>query len=984
MRSSIGLSHATPLPDLDLELDGYVEAFEAAAYEGDPDLADFLPPAGHPKFQAILAELIRADLEFAWKRGDERRLEGYRERFPALFTNPVTARELAAEEFRLRRSAGEDPDPLEYRARFGLDLSGPLDRSYAATQLLSPSLGTDWHHERIPSIGDTIPPGFVLEAELGVGAFGRVFLARQADLAGRPVAVKLSSRLVGESQMLARLQHTNIVPIYSFHRVGRFTALVMPFLGRTTLADLIETFRRSGDRPASGRALVSTLASRADGTIPGSTAAAASPATKSAATSGVPQATLERFSRYSFVESVLWIGAELADGLAHAHERGILHRDIKPANILFTDDGRPMLLDFNLAADLEAPAGAGDGVGGTLRYMAPEQLAVLRTREGELTAQADVYSLGLVLFELLAGRLPFEDAQGPLNDVLDQMAAQRRRPLDWSRLPPEVTPACVSILKQCLAPEQSARYASAADLRTDLQRQLANQPLVFAPDPSPRERLRKWTRRHPRLSSSATIASLAMVLLAVVVGAFLLRQRQLERLEAEQVRADLRNAVGIVYTGDGPAAEARDLRETLLQALAPFHVESANWLDQPLVHRLAVSDRAVLRQDAVLAMKFAEQLTARLAEHDPDATQRAALSEEARSWHARFLRDVAAGLDRSAQAALREGRLPEKAAELRQLVRTGEPRYATWMTLGTVEARLERPAAAVEAFSAALGMNPRLPWPYLHRGIARLDLKAYAAAQDDFDRFLELKPGDADGHFNRALARVHLGDAPGARADLDEAERRGLGINRLYVLRARVKRQLGDNAGAERDQQQALTIRPTDPRGWAVRGELKLAIRPPDPAGALADFEEALKLDADFLPALRDKASVLAENLNRPADAVAVLDRLLDLVPHSTADRAGRAVLLARLGRKANAHDDAAACAKSDHPLTLYQAACALLLDAESPADKSRGIALLRAALRKDPTWAKTMATDPDLRRVQADPAFRELIASAEVLARPQ
>lgn len=981
MTSSLGPTQAAPLAGLDLELDAYVEAFEAAAYDGVADLSDFLPPPSHPKYLAVLAELIRADLEFAWERGDERRLEGYRERFPTLFNNPATTRDLIAEELRLRRNAGEEPDPAEYRVRFGFDLSGSLDHRQAATQVLSPSLSAEWCHERIPAVGDTIPPGLVLEAELGVGTFGRVYRARQADLAGRPVAVKLSARLVGESQMLARLQHTNIVPIYSFHRVGQFTALVMPYLGRTTLADLIETFRRSGDRPGSGRALVSTLASRADRTVPGSIAGPASQGITTVIPS-VPQATLERFSRYSFVESVLWIGAELADGLAHAHERGILHRDIKPANILFTDDGRPMLLDFNLAADLETPTGASDGMGGTLRYMAPEQLAALRHRQGEVTAQADVYSLGLVLFELLAGRLPFEDAHGSLNDVLDQLAAQRRLPLNLARLPPEVTPAVTSILKRCLAPQPAERYASAADLRTDLQRQLANQPLAIASDPSPRERLRKWTRRHPRLSSTASSASLAGLLLLLVVGAFLFRQRHLERLEAEQARTDLRQAVGIVYAGDGPAAEAHDMRATLLQALAPFHVESAGWLDQPVVRRLSASDRTLVRQDAILAMKFAEQLTTRLAENASDATQRTAFQEEARSWHTRFLREVEAGLDQSVQTAVREGRLPEKAAELRQLVRNGEPRYATWMTLGTVEARLERPAAAIEAFSAALGLNPQLPWPYLHRGIARLDLQAYHAAQEDFDRFLEMKPAAADGHFNRALARLSLGDLRGAHADLDEAERRGFRVNRLYVLRARAKRQLGDQAGADRDQQKALLIEPMDPRGWAVRGELKLAMRPADPVGALADFEAALRQDADFLPALRDKASVLSENLNRPADAVVVLDQILDLVPHATADRAGRAVVLARLGRKADAQRDAVACVNSDHPLTLYQAACALLLHADSPTEKTRGLGLLRSALRRDPTWAKTMTHDPDLKGVQTDPAFRELIASAEVLAR--
>lgn len=95
----------------------------------------------------------------------------------------------------------------------------------------------------------------------------------------------------------------------------------------------------------------------------------------------------------------------------------------------------------------------------------------------------------------------------------------------------------------------------------------------------------------------------------------------------------------------------------------------------------------------------------------------------------------------------------EKAEQLRKLARDGEPRFATWMTLGTVEARLDRHAAAAEAFTAA-GMNPLLPWPYFHRGVARVEGKQFAAAEADFDRYLELRPDDPDGLFNRGLALV--------------------------------------------------------------------------------------------------------------------------------------------------------------------------------------------------------------------------------------
>src|SRR5262249_28754708 len=113
---------------------------------------------------------------------------------------------------------------------------------------------------------------------------------------------------------------------------------------------------------------------------------------------------IRTLARYSYPEAVLWIGARLADALAHAHDRGILHRDIKPANVLLTDDGQPMLLDFNLAADA---ARAGPRVGGTPAYMAPEQLRQVCGEAAGVDARSDLFSLGVVLFEMLTGRHPF-------------------------------------------------------------------------------------------------------------------------------------------------------------------------------------------------------------------------------------------------------------------------------------------------------------------------------------------------------------------------------------------------------------------------------------------------------------------------------------------------------------------------------------------------------------------------------------------------
>lgn len=961
---------APSTPEFDLELDGYVEAFETAARDDDADLADFLPPSDHPKYHHVLLELVRADLEFRWERGESPRAEDYRARFPSLFARPEWARQVAAEEFRLRQAAGEAPDPTEYRDRLNVDLLG----STPSRTAVIPFPPADWSGDRMPTVGDTIPPGFVLEEELGAGAFGRVFLARQADLASRPVAVKLSAKLVQESQTLARLQHTNIVPVYSVHRVGRFHALVMPFLGRATLADLIRSLDHTSGPPASGKAVVSTLVAR--GSTAGGDPSLARPTTTTAQPAGLSSATLERLGRFSFVDAVLWIGAELAGGLAHAHERGVLHRDIKPANVLLTDDGRPMLLDFNLAADANEPPT--DGLAGTLRYMAPEQLAAMKANRGEFSVRSDVYSLGLVLAELLAGKLPFDDPMTQPGDLLGGMIAGRTRPLDPARLPMAATPGVASILARCLAPNPADRYATAADLREDLTRQLENRPLRFAPNVSVGERVRKWAKRYPRLSSAGTLTAVAVLVVAVLVTAFLIRQRHLETLEAERARDDLHAAVSRAYLAEGPAGEVRDVRAAVNAALAPFQANGGDVTESPLLGRLSEADRKAVRQDAAVGMAMSAVLSERLARTEADPTRRAALADDAKAWGERARQTADVGKE-STLEAWHGGRLKEKAEQLRKQARGGEPQFATWMTLGMIEARLGRPTAAIEAFTAAHGANPAVAWPHYHRGLARTEAKQLTAAEADLDRFLELRPDDPDGLFHRGLVRLERKDAKGAIADFDAAERLEWKANRLYVLRSRAKKLLGDTAGAEGDRKTAAEIVPTDPSGWVVRGELRAAT---DAKGALADFDAALELDSDFLQALRDRASVLSEQLNRSADAVASLDRVLDLNPDSADDRAARAVLLARLGKKADARADAEVAAASDNPLTLYQAASAYLLTADGSADTARGLALLRSVLRKDPTWAKAMPTDPDLKGVHAAPAFRELVAAAGVLAR--
>jgi serine/threonine protein kinase len=255
---------------------------------------------------------------------------------------------------------------------------------------------------RMPQVGSDFQ-GFHLQAELGRGAFCRAYLAQQGDLANRLVVLKIGPHLTGESYTLAQLQHTHIVPIYSFHRLGPFHAVCMPYFGATTLADVLADLHAAETLPTSGRELVAILEARRN--------AREAQLCQVTRPSSWRRDTLQMLEQLTYVEAILWLTERLAEGLAHAHERGILHRDLKPANILLTDDGQPVLSDFNLSEDTKLRTSARAArIGGTLGYMAPEHLDTFQGGKQPVDGRSDLYALGMILFELLTRRNAFRDS----------------------------------------------------------------------------------------------------------------------------------------------------------------------------------------------------------------------------------------------------------------------------------------------------------------------------------------------------------------------------------------------------------------------------------------------------------------------------------------------------------------------------------------------------------------------------------------------
>jgi serine/threonine protein kinase len=275
---------------------------------------------------------------------------------------------------------------------------------------------------------------FELRLELGRGAFGRVFLADQKGL-NRRVALKVSlgrEMTAEEGKALGGLEHDHIVKVYSaFAPPGtNWHCLCLQYVPGADLLAVISRLQKYV-KPTGGRAVLDAedVAGRKD--------------------AGFDPAALrdrEALAADDFPQAVCRIGGRLAEALAFAHARGVLHCDVKPANILLTQYGRPMLADFNVAFDR---AKAGRGVGGTVAYMAPEhQTAADAGAAGTVDERCDVYSLGVVLYELATGLRP------DLVEGDDPLAA----------LPREL----VQVIRRCLEPDPANRYATAAELAAAL------------------------------------------------------------------------------------------------------------------------------------------------------------------------------------------------------------------------------------------------------------------------------------------------------------------------------------------------------------------------------------------------------------------------------------------------------------------------------------------------------------------------------------
>ncbi|MGC8641024.1 MAG: protein kinase domain-containing protein [Isosphaeraceae bacterium] len=1004
------------------------------------DIASGTEPDSNTSLAGDFAQLrsrkrdVIARQEQGWKAGSPPSIVQLFELWPDDPATDPDAASLIAEDFLQRKRRGENPSIEEYQLAFpehqdscaGLIASrSMMTASVRPSRLLS-----------LPSEGDELF-GFRLRDQLGRGSFARVFLAEQANLAGRPVVLKISAIEGDEPQTLAQLQHTNIVPIYSVHEDHHagLRAVCMPFFGGATLTSVLEQLRHNTRTPRQGSEFVkailhvSTSATHRGQTPRPDQETHADPASPRGAEGQTPVALLRRGS---FFQAAAWVIAQLADGLQHAHNRGILHRDIKPSNILISEDGQPLLLDFNLSQDQRLPAEPA-AVGGTIAYMAPEHL---RAMIGQATAatvdrRSDIYALGMVLGEMLIGDNPFGESAGysVVTWQIEAIAEERSKGSPSARLHrPDIPWTLESILRKCLAPDPGKRYQQAEHLADDLRRFLDNRPLRYAPELSRIEQVRKYVRRHPRLASAAPVAAAALVA-ALLLGTMLVGLKQ--HLETARGRLSLATARERKQAHDEGTVKALCLINTAIdlvdnlsqgidvceQTLGLYDVPGKPGRDHPDWALFEPVERRRLAEDQRELLLLLAGASVRQARGRPEVVQQAlGLLEHAEAigglpptralWEDRAHYLALLGKQEESQAARhRAEKTPARTARDHYLLATAWARKRTcddyrraiaeldqaitlnprdyWSSVqrGVCELELGNTVAAAGDFGKCIGLWPDFAWGYFNRGCVLDREGKKAEAIDDYSAALARDPDLVPAYINRGLVLLERKQYSQALADFDRAAALGQDGAAVEAGRGKALEALGRFQEADAAFERALSRAETldEPARLRILWHYAFAVSERLPDKAQRVFEAILKTSPRHPQALYGCA-MLAAGQGRLAEAIHHFDVALEACPDYIEARRYRAVILARTGEWRRASEDINRCLLRDPQdgNTLYAAACVASLNSrQQPEPSTTGLAvefLKRAQLRgEDISKART---DPDLSPIRQSPDFQRLLES--------
>ncbi len=523
--------------------------------------------------------------------------------------------------------------------------------------------------------GENVGPYRVTE-QLGSGGMATVFKAYHASL-DRYVAIKVLhpafksdpqffERFKREARIVANLEHPNIIPVYDFNEHHGEPYLVMRFVEGDTL------------KPKMG---------------------------------GEPMPTHE----------ILKLIRPVCHALNYAHDQGVVHRDIKPSNIMVTADGSIFVTDFGLARMVQAGEStlSQDMMVGTPQYISPEQAQ----GKSNLDGRTDIYSLGVVLYEMITGRVPF-NADTPFATIHDHIYTPLPLP---STLNPDIDPEVERMLLKALAKEADDRYATSADLLTAMESVLIPQTTTVSKMKATTPVKRPSKKRRSAWIWAGVIALIFLCCLGLLVIGLLRNSRNRQ------------------------ASNNQPISEQAVDNPAPVVDSQSDNSPQ---------DSAANDQQPQLARELHDQANEAMRANNYD--EAAALYQQAIEANPQYL-PAYYGLN---EALRRLGKKEEGYEVLQTAVDNNPDEVGPRLRLGETLLRDNNPEDALQIFEDATSVDPENATAYAGQGMALLELDEDELAADKIEEALALDPDNSEAHLVNAFYLLKTNDRRGAIQEL--------------------------------------------------------------------------------------------------------------------------------------------------------------------------------------------------------------------------